>query len=219
MTVEIIVLAMASMIRPTSLAAMYALLDHDSRRALMVAYVVGGLAFTIAFGLIVVYAFHGIHLHAGTGRTQGIAEVIGGVAALAFGVALLTGRVRGPHAQEAPEPKGRLKAMLDQRLSTRVAVLAGPATHLPGIFYLIALNVIVAHDPRVARGTFAVVTYNAVWYALPIAALVACIMRPAAARAAVGSVDQWATEHSRAMLLCVSFIVGIALVVRGALKL
>jgi hypothetical protein len=33
--VEIIVLAMASMIRPTSLAAMYALLARESRRVLM----------------------------------------------------------------------------------------------------------------------------------------------------------------------------------------
>ena len=44
MIIEIIVLAMASTIRPTSLAAIYALLAHESRRALMLAYVIGGLA-------------------------------------------------------------------------------------------------------------------------------------------------------------------------------
>ena len=43
-TIEILVLALASTIRPTSLAAVYALLAHDSRRPLMFAYVVGGLA-------------------------------------------------------------------------------------------------------------------------------------------------------------------------------
>jgi hypothetical protein len=210
---------MASTIRPTSLAAIYALLEHNSRRVLMLAYVVGGLAFTIAFGLVVVYAFHGIHINAGSGRTKGIAEIIGGAAALAFGVALLTGRVRGPQAREAPEGGGRLKEMLGERVTPRIAVLAGPATHIPGLFYLIALNVIVAHNPRVARGTLAVVTYNAVWFALPILALVLCIMKPAVARGAVGAVEQWAREHSRSMLLWVSFIVGTALVVRGALAL
>ena len=56
MIIEIIVLAMANMIRPTSLAAMYAQLAHESRRALM----------------------------------------------LAFGMALLLGRVLGPRAREAP---------------------------------------------------------------------------------------------------------------------
>jgi cytochrome bd-type quinol oxidase subunit 2 len=218
-TIEIIVLAMASTIRPTSLAATYALLEHKSRRVLMLAYVVGGLAFTIAFGLVVVYAFHGIHLHAGTGRTKAIAEIIGGAVALAFGLALLTGHVHGRDAQEAPAAGGRLKEMLDQHVTTRIAVLAGPATHIPGIFYLIALNVIVAHNPRVTGGTLDVVTYNAVWYALPILALVLCMMRPAAARDAVGSVDRWALAHSRSILLWVSLIVGAALVVRGALTL
>jgi hypothetical protein len=79
--------------------------------------------------------------------------------------------------------------------------------------------VIVAHNARLPRGTLAVVTYNAVWFALPILALVICIMNPDAARDAVGSVERWAREHSRAILLCVSFIVGAALVVRGALTL
>lgn len=195
------------------------MLAQDSRRALMFAYVVAGLAFTIAFGLIVVYAFHGIHLQAGTSRTKAIAEIIGGAVALAFGVALLTGRVRGPHAREAPEGTGRLTAMLQEHVTTRTAVLAGPATHIPGVFYLVALNVIAAHNEHVADGTLAVATYNAVWFALPILALLVCILKPAAARDAIGAVTRWAGEHSRAILLCASFIAGTALVVRGALAL
>ena len=109
--------------------------------------------------------------------------------------------------------------MLDGRLTRRTAALAGPATHIPGVFYLIALNVIVAHNARVARGTLAVVTYNAIWFALPLVALAICIVKPEAARDAVGAVDQWARDHQRAILLWVSFVVGIALIVRGALKL
>lgn len=219
MIVEIIVLAMASTIRPTSLAAMYALLAHESRRALMLAYVIAGLAFTIVFGVVVVYAFNGLHLHAGTGRTKHIAEIVGGVAALAFGIALLFGRVGGPRAREAPEAEGRLTALLGERVNTPIAVLAGPATHIPGVFYLIALNVIAARNLQVSGGTAAVVTYNAIWFALPIVALITCIVRPAAARGAIGRVDRWASEHSRALLLSVSFVVGTALVLRGALNL
>jgi len=217
MTIEIIVLAMASTIRPSSLAAVYALLANDSRRVLMIAYVSAGLAFTIAFGLIVVYALHGIHLDAGTDRTKGIAEIIGGVAALLFGVGLLSGRLQGPHAREAPEPAGRMRAMLDGHLTTRTALVAGPATHIPGLFYLVALNVIVAHNPRLPKGTFAVLTYNVVWFALPIVALVICILDPAAARDVVGSVERWAREHSRTILIWVSLAAGVVLVVRGAL--
>jgi hypothetical protein len=217
--VEVFVLALASTIRPTSLAAVYALLSHDSRRALICAYVAAGLAFTVAFGLAVVYAFHGIHIQSGSDRTKGIADIIGGVVALLLGVAILTGRVRAQQAAHAPAARGRLNAMLGARLSMPTAALAGPATHLPGLFYLIALNVIVAHNPEVPNGTFAVLTYNAVWFALPLIALGACIVRPAAARDAIGSVEQWVRLRSRTILLCVAFGVGTALIVRGALSL
>lgn len=44
MIVEIFVLALASTIRPTSLAAVYALLAHDARRGLLWVYVLAGLA-------------------------------------------------------------------------------------------------------------------------------------------------------------------------------
>jgi hypothetical protein len=216
---EIIVLALANTIRPTSLAAVLALLTHDSRRALICAYVAAGLAFTVAFGLAVVYALHGIHLQSGSDRAKGVADIVGGVVALLFGVAILTGRIRAEGAGDAPAARGRLNAMLAERLSLRTAALAGPATHIPGLFYLIALNVIVAHNPEVPSGTFAVLTYNAVWFALPLVALGACIVRPAAARDVIGSVERWARLRSRTILLCVAFGVGTALVVRGLLSL
>ena len=86
--VEIFVLALASTIRPTSLAAVYTLVSHDGRRRLMWAYVVAGLAFTVAFGAVIVGATHGIHLGSGTNKTKGIADIAGGIVALAFGVGL-----------------------------------------------------------------------------------------------------------------------------------
>lgn len=219
MIIEIFVLALASTIRPTSLAAVYALMSHDSRRTLMWAYVAAGLAFTIGFGLLVVYAFHGIHIEAGADRTKGIADILGGAAALAFGIAILTGRVRSHDAGDAPRVGAGRKAFLKGRITLRTAALAGPLTHLPGLFYLIALNVIVAHDPRLPSGLLAVVTYNAVWFALPIVALAACIVRPAEAMDVVGSVERWARDHSRAVLLVVSLVVGAALVLRGVLTI
>ena len=111
------------------------------------------------------------------------------------------------------------KARLDRRLTVPAAAIAGPLTHIPGLFYLIALNVIVAHNPRVPGGLLAVVIYDAIWFALPIAALATCIINPDAARDAVVSVQRWTGQHSRALLLFTSFIVGVALVIRGALSL
>ena len=109
--------------------------------------------------------------------------------------------------------------LTDRRLTTRTAAIAGPFTHIPGLFYLIALNVVVAHDPGIVDGTLAVVIYNLVWFVVPLAALIACIMRPAQARDAVGRLNRWARDNARTILQGVSFVVGVALVVRGALRL
>jgi hypothetical protein len=215
MIIELFVLALAGTIRPTSLAAIYALLAPESRRALMCAYVAAGLTFTIAVGVLVVFVFHGIHHGSGTDRTKGIADVIGGAVALGFGLVVVMGRAWEPGHPKAPHERRRWATLLDRSLTPWTAAVAGPVTHLPGPFYLIALNVIVAHNERVLDGTLAVLTYNAVWFAVPIVALGACLVQPAAARAAVQSLDRWVRAHAREILVLVSFAVGAALVFRG----
>ena len=79
MTVQIILLALASSIRPTSLAAVYAFLSADAPRRLMAVYVAAGLTFTLAFGLLAIAVFSGIEVSAGTSHTKGIADMVGGV--------------------------------------------------------------------------------------------------------------------------------------------
>jgi Sap-like sulfolipid-1-addressing protein len=217
--VEVFVLALACTVRPTSLAAVYALISRDTRRGLMSAYVIAGLAFTLAFGGIVVGATEGIHVHSGTDRTKAIADIAGGILALAFGIGLATRRINQGRADDAPRPAGRMKSMLDSRLTIRTAAFAGPATHIPGLFYLVALNVIVAHNVALANKAIALVTFNVVWFALPLAALVACIVRPEKALNLVGSVHRWTRDHARGILLTVSFGVGTALLIRGILTI
>jgi len=223
--IEIFVLALASTVRPTSLAAVSAILSHESRRRLLFAYVAAGLAFTIAFGVVVVGAFHGIHLDFGSDQMKGIADIVGGVAVLVFSCAVITGLIPRRSDQDRPGTGTSTgtgvgwKARLDGRLTVPAAAIAGPLTHLPGLFYLVALNVIVAHNPRLPGGLLAVAIYNAIWFALPLAALATCIVNPDAAREAVASVHRWTGQHSRALLLGTSFAVGVALVIRGALSI
>ena len=92
--------------------------------------------------------FSGIEVSAGTDRTRGIAEIVGGVLVLTFAFCVLTGRVGGARSDDAPAPKRRWNKLHPQRLNVRIAALAGPVTHIPGIFYLIALNIIIAYHPN-----------------------------------------------------------------------
>jgi Sap-like sulfolipid-1-addressing protein len=214
--IELLVLALASTVRPTSLAAVSAILSHDSRRRLLVAYVAAGLAFTLAFGVVVVFALHGIHFNSGSDRTKGVADIVGGVAVLLFGCAVLTGRI--PRRSDHDVSGVGWKARLDRQLTVTTAAIAGPLTHIPGLFYLIALNIIVAHNPKVPGGLIAVAIFDAIWFALPLVALATCTVNPVAARDAVASVQRWTAQHSRGLLLGTSFTVGVALVIRGALS-
>lgn len=219
MTVEIVLLALATTVRPTSVAALYALLASGAPRRLITAYILAGLAFTIAFGLLVVWAFDGVSIGAGTSETKGIVELLAGAAALTLAFLVHAGRIGGRAGAEAPQAPDRWARLLEERITLRTAALAGPATHIPGLFYLIALNVIAAHGPGRLEGLVEVLVYNLVWFALPIGALAVCIVRPEAARAAVGGVQAWTKDHSRMIITVVAAGVGAALVLRGLLTL
>jgi hypothetical protein len=218
-TAEIFLLALASSVRPTSLAAVYALLGADQPRRLMIAYVASGLVFTVGFGLLVVAVFHGVDINAGTDKTKAIAEIAAGILILGLAVLLATGRIGGPQTDDAPDMSNRWKKALEQRLTLKTALAAGPLTHIPGLFYLAALNVIVAHKTRFVDGMFQLLLFNAIWFLIPIGALAICFVQPDMARQAVGVIADWTKQHTRSIVLVVSFGVGTALVVRGLLTL
>ena len=219
MTLQVILLALASSIRPTSLAAVYALLSADAPRRLMAVYVATGLAFTVAFGVLAISVFSGIEVSAGTDHTRGIAEIVGGVIVLTFAFSVLTGRVGQLRSDDPPAPKRRWNKLRSQRLTARIAALAGPVTHVPGIFYLIALNIIVAYHAKAPRQLLEVLTYNAIWFAIPLCALAVCIVAPERARDAVAALQRFTRDHLRAILLVVSSGVGGALVLKGVLTI
>lgn len=218
MILEILLLALATAIRPTSLAAVYALLSSkDGPRRLMTVYVLAGLLFTVGFGVVVVWAVGGIDLGAGKSRTKSIAQIVAGALLVAFAVAIRSGRLRRIRTDEAPAAPRRWASALERRLTPRAAALAGPATHLPGLFYLVALNLIVTAQPGLVRGLFDVGLYNAVWYVLPLAALAVCIFDPEAARELIHAVERWSTANARTIVWGAAAFFGVLLIVQGAL--
>jgi cytochrome bd-type quinol oxidase subunit 2 len=217
MIFEVILLALASTVRPTSLAAVSALLGREASRRLMFAYVAGGLIFAFLFGFVVVTVFHGVHIDPGSDRAKGIADIVGGVVAMSFGCAVLLGLVNDRPRRPNRQTGSGWVARLDRQITVRVAALAGPLTHIPGIFYLLALNVIAAHNPELPGAVLAVLVYDVIWFAVPIAALVLCILDPEAARKIVPAVQQRAASHSRTIVVATCFVVGLALLIRGVL--
>ena len=82
-----------------------------------------------------------------------------------------------------------------------------------------ALNVIVAHHTSVATGIAEILLYNVIWFALPITALIICIIQPDAARTVVGGVADWARHRARTILVVVSLGIGVVLLVHGLITI
>jgi len=218
-TLEVILLGLASTVRPTSMAAVCALLATAAPRRLMAVYVCAGMAFTIAVGVIVVVALSGIDVQRGDDHVKGIAEIAGGWVLLLLAALIATRRIPVGGSGDAPDLLGRWQPLLDRRITLRTAAIAGPATHIPGLFYLIALNVIVAGNAGTADALFELLLYNVLWFAVPLAALIVSVARPDLARSLLDGVQRWAWKHSRGILLGLSLVIGAGLVVRGALLL
>jgi uncharacterized membrane protein YraQ (UPF0718 family) len=112
MNLDVIVLALASAPRPAGIAALYALLSASRPRRVLVAYVVAGVTFSVAVGVLVVAIFHGAEIdYRGTDVYSAI-ELVAGVAALGFAVGVGTRRrqlpARDEHSDEEPAITRRL---------------------------------------------------------------------------------------------------------------
>ena len=217
MIFQLILLGFATTLRPTSLAAVYALLKNPTPRRYLTAYLLAGLAFTVTFGLAVYLWFHGTTTNGNTSRARAIAEIVAGVISLSSAVLLFFGRVAKSKtgAAEHTDSSARWQGLLIHEVTVRRAALAGPLTHIPGLLYLLALNLIITEQPPTHTGIADLLVFNAAWFALPIAALVISIASPALATRTVETVDRWARQHARAIVSAVLLVVGIALLIHG----
>ena len=102
-----------------------------------------------------------------------------------------------------------------RRPTIKVAATAGVVTHLPGLFYLVALNAITADDPSLARAVVEVLVYNLIWFSVPIAAIVVARRDAEGMHAWIARVNAWARAHEQMLVVAVFASVGTYLVVEG----
>ena len=214
MNLDVLVLALASAPRPAGIAALYALLSASSPRRVLLAYIAAGFTFSAAVGVLVVAIFHGAGIdYRGTDVYAAI-ELIGGLAALGFAIAVGTGRRELPSRDSASREESKIIRGLRNPTVTTAAV-AGVATHVPGLFYIVALNAIIAEGPSFASGVLQVLLFNAIWFAAAIAAVVIFLLRPGVAPRALSRVISWARRHARVTTVLVFGLAGSYLAIRG----
>ena len=152
MSSEALLLALSTAIRPTTVAALFAILAHSHPHRLLVAYIVGGLAFSLTdrrddrgsssrrrAGVVV----NGVPT--GPGHRAGRS----GSGLRQCGMGRMAAR-RSSASSPAEAPGWMHRHLRD--LSVRSAAAAGVFTHLPGVIYLAALNSITGSTRESSMG-------------------------------------------------------------------
>jgi hypothetical protein len=213
---EVLVLGLASVIRPTSMAAVYAFLSARSPTRLLIAYIAAGLALSLTVGIAAVTVIH-VNPPPPTVASSGrdVLDIVLGV--IALGAAVYYWR-RTPPDAPAERPPSALKRRLKEPTLSSAAV-AGVVTHLPGVFYLGALAAIVSTRPGLVSGLLQVGLYNLLWYAVPLAALASWTWRPETTRGTARRLTEWVQARMAVLVAIVFVLVGVYLLATGVVGL
>jgi hypothetical protein len=223
---ELLALGVLSAVRPaTSQAAVVALLRAPDPRRLLVAFTLTGLIASVAVGTLIVVAFDGAGNALGRSSFAAVFDVVAGVAAIAFAAGVKQGRVSAPH-RAASSSTTTTTTKTPSRITTRLshpslktAAVAGVATHVPGLIYLVVLNAIAAESFGGVTATFYVAVYNLLWFAIPIVALALAVFAPGTANAYLGRGAAWARANEGWLLVTSFAALGVYLIVKGLVAL
>jgi Sap-like sulfolipid-1-addressing protein len=222
-SLEALVLGFVSGLRPgTSLAAVIALLGTPEPRRPLLFFVLAGLAWSFAVGLLVVAVFHGAGGAFGRSTFRAVLDVAFGAAALGFAAGLQQGWVQPRRRTTSSSSDSAEASQISRRLrdpSVAVAAAAGVGTHLPGLIYLVALTSIASEDPGLVSAGGQVAIYDALWFSVPLASLVLVMVRPGAADAYLTAATAWVRRNEHAVLVIGSFVLGAYFIVKGATNL
>lgn len=213
MSTQALVLAAVSIVRPTTAAAVWAMLVGARPRRLLACYLGAGLAVSLTVGVGVVLFVSGVLSPRTVSAGRPVLLLTLGAAALVLGVACALGWVGAPRTDR---PR---RASRDHRLTPLGAATAGVLTHLPGVFYLAGLSAIVATGASAGDAVLQVVVYNLVWFSPAIVALAVCLSGTAPRADRLEAPLAWGRAHQAALLAATSSLVGLWLLVEGVADL
>jgi hypothetical protein len=215
---EALLLALSTVVRPTTLAALFAILATRGPQRLLLAYVTAGVAFTLAVGTLVVLLLAGLVSATSSSVARPILDLVLGGAALGYAGAVWAGWA--PRRRERPpDSPGWLQRRLAS-LTPRGAAVAGVLTHLPGLVYLAALNAIAGSTGgHPADGVLQVAVYVAIWFSLPLVALLLYARRPGLPQELLELLGGWSRRHRRVITVLFLGVLGGYLTVSGVADL
>jgi hypothetical protein len=209
LSTEALALAVVSIIRPTTAAAVWAMLVSSRPRRLLAVYLTAGMAFSLSVGIAVVLVAGGaLSERSGFHLRAAVLLLLGSIALLgAVGVRL--GWARRFRA-DVPTTVHR-----QRRLSPAAAAATGVVTHLPGVFYLAGLGAIAGASAAATGAVVQVVVYNVVWFAPALVALGAALAGVIPSRHRLTGALAWGRAHEDLVIASCFAGVGVWLIIKG----
>ncbi len=215
MSLDALVLALASVARLSTVAAVYAMLSAARPIRLLTAYILAGFVVSTGVGIVLVNLLNDSIRRRTPDEVPAVIAFILAAVSLGYAAGLLSGRVPAPvRTHLGLDSHSWLGRQLTD-MSVPRAALAGVLTHPPGIFYLAALSAITVSTSSNANRVFQVAVYNAIWFALPIAALVLAIRQPVELQDYLQRASEWLWRRQRKIMIAVFGLLGLYLIFRG----
>jgi hypothetical protein len=226
--VDIFVLALGAAFYPTLLAIVLLVLSRPRPVRLLGAYLVGGMLAGFGVGFVFVFVLKGAGVDDSGGdksTASAILDIAGGAISLVLAAILLSGRDPRP-ARMRKKPKstpGPKKPSWTQRAvnhdSLGVAFGLGVLLDLPSVWYLLALKDIATGGYSAAGEVALIVAFNLIMFAVIEIPLIAYLLAPDRAAAAVTGFNAWVHSHARQIAEGVAGVVGVYLVAKGVVAL
>ena len=222
---NVVALGLSAAINPILVGVVLVTLASPRPKALLGAYVAGGMTFSVGLGI------GAVSLASGTGAVKPTTSTTNGLVDLLLGLVLLavaawfgTGRAERRHARKVTASAGRPKkpSVGDRLLGgsrTSMAFLAGVLLTLPSAMYVAALKDIAEAGVSTQEEILAVVLFNVLMLLPALIPLALLVVAPDGTKAAVERSDRWMRDHQKRLVTAVAGAVGLYLTGKGIVAL
>lgn len=217
---QVFLIAVVSAFDAGLLTASVVLLGRPRPARQLGAYLIGGIGFSIIFGLLIVLALHGSGLRLGR-STQGVIEVAAGGLLILIAVAELLGRKVQWHPRRSrnseADRSGR-QSLRDRALghdSLWIAWAAGALYSAPGAYYLAGLALLAKQNVSTITNVLVILGFNLIQFALIELPLLGLVLMADRTRSLTEKLNNWMTAHRRIVIVCLAGVIGTYLLISG----
>lgn len=217
---QVFLIAVVSALDAGLLTATVVLLGRPQPARQLGAYLLGGMGFSIVFGLLIVIALHGSNLRIGR-STRGVIELVAGALLVLVAAGELSGRSLHWHprrTRKREDDRARRPSLRDRALghdSLWIAWAAGALYSAPGAYYLAGLALLAKQNVSATTSVVVILAFNVIQFALIELPLLGLVLIPERTRSVTEKLNDWMTTHRRIVIVFLAGAIGAYLLISG----